>query len=100
MEVTAHKPLTLDFWQDSVTYEGQTMPSGTLSCAALNIPDETIERLSQLCTLLNLYMGQLQRKQAQPEQRRAAWESAMQIAELLRDMPPFSVLDYSFVRTA
>jgi len=98
MDATALKALTLDFWQDSVTYEGQTMPSGTLACAALNIPDETIERLSQLCTPLNLYMGQLQREQAQSEQRRAAWESAMQIAELLRDTPPFSVLDYSFVR--
>ena len=29
--------MTLDFWQDTVTYEGQTMPTGMLGCAALNI---------------------------------------------------------------
>lgn len=99
MEVTAHKLLTLDFWQDSVTYEGQTMPSGTLACAALDIPDEMIEQLGQLCTPLNLYMGQLQLEQAQSNQRLAARESALQIVELLRDTPPFSILDASFIRS-
>ena len=40
-----HNMLTLDFWQDAVTYEGQTIPTGTLGCDALNIPDEIIEKL-------------------------------------------------------
>ena len=31
-----HNILSLDFWQDTATYEGQTMPTGTLGCAALN----------------------------------------------------------------
>lgn len=98
MEMVAHKLLTLDFWQDSVTYEGQTMPSGTLACAALNILDDTIERLGKLCAPLNLYMGMLQLGQAQSDQRLAARKSALQIVELLRDTPPFSILDYLFVR--
>ena len=34
-----HNLLTLDFWQDSVTYEGTTMPTGTLGCEVLNISD-------------------------------------------------------------
>jgi len=98
MEMVAHKLLTLDFWQDSVTYEGQTMPSGMLACAALNIPDDTIERLGQLCAPLNLYMGMLQLGQAQLEQLQAARESALQIVELLCDTPPFSILDGAFVK--
>jgi len=99
MELTAHKLLTLDFWQDSVTYEGRTMPSGSLACAALNIPDDTVERLGQLCAPLNLYMGLLQLEQVQSEPLRAAKESALQIVELLRDTPPFSILDAPFVRS-
>ena len=38
-----HNILSLDFWQDTVTYEGQTIPTGTLGCAALNIPEEDIK---------------------------------------------------------
>ena len=34
-----HNLLTLDYWQDSVTYEGKTVPGGTIGCEALNIPD-------------------------------------------------------------
>ena len=41
--------LTLDFWQDAVTYEGHTVPTGSLGCSALNIPKETISTLDKLC---------------------------------------------------
>ena len=30
--------MTLDFWQDTVIYEGKTVPVGTLACDALNVP--------------------------------------------------------------
>ena len=30
-----HNLLTLDYWQDSVTYEGKTVPGGTIGCEAL-----------------------------------------------------------------
>ena len=42
-----HNLLTLDYWQDSVTYEGKTVPSGTIGCEALNIPDTLREKLAQ-----------------------------------------------------
>ena len=35
--------MTLDFWQDTVIYEGKTFPVGTLACDALNVPADTIE---------------------------------------------------------
>ena len=30
--------MTLDFWQDTVIYEGKIFPIGTLACDALNVP--------------------------------------------------------------
>ena len=34
-----HNLLTLDYWQDRVSYEGKTVPSGTIGCEALDISD-------------------------------------------------------------
>ena len=42
-----HNLLTLDYWQDSVSYEGKTVPSGTIGCEALNISDVLREKLAQ-----------------------------------------------------
>lgn len=32
-EFISHKVLSLDFWQDTVTYAGSVMPIGTISCS-------------------------------------------------------------------
>ena len=37
-KIINHAVLSLDFWQDTVTYEGSTMPTGTIGCEVLNIP--------------------------------------------------------------
>ncbi len=55
-----HNMLTLDFWQDAVTYEGHTVPTGTLGCNALNISDEVLNALDELCAQLNRFMETLQ----------------------------------------
>lgn len=52
-ELISHKILSLDFWRDTVTYAGSVMPTGTIGCAVLNIPDETITRLDAPCIILN-----------------------------------------------
>jgi len=57
LNLIEHTLLTLDFWQDNVTYEGKSMPTGTLACTALNLSDEVTAKLSQHCIPLNLYMG-------------------------------------------
>ena len=49
-----HNLLTLDYWQDSVTYEGKTVPGGTIGCEALNIPDTLREKLAQASIPLSL----------------------------------------------
>ena len=36
--------MTLDFWQDTVIYEGKTFPVGTLACDALNVPATAARR--------------------------------------------------------
>ena len=52
-ELSSHMVLSLDFWQDTVTYAGSVMPTGTIGCAVLNIPDETITQLDAPCRILN-----------------------------------------------
>lgn len=52
-QIINHAVLSLDFWQDTVTYEGCTMPTGTIGCEVLNIPDSTIEKLGAPCNVLN-----------------------------------------------
>ena len=51
--------MTLDFWQDTVIYEGKTFPVGTLACDALNVPAETIAKMNEQCQKINLLLGML-----------------------------------------
>ena len=53
MSILNQNLLTLDFWQDKVTYGKKTVPIGTIGCAALNITDEQIAALTTLCQPLN-----------------------------------------------
>ena len=91
-----HNMLTLDFWQDAVTYEGHTMPTGSLGCSALNISKKTISTLDKLCVPLNGFMGTLQAGMPEAELLPAARESAVQILDTLVAIPPFSYLDRDF----
>lgn len=91
-----HDILSLDFWQDTVTYEGQTMPTGTLGCEALNIPDEIIEKLNPLCMQMNLFLATLNAGAPDASLLSAAKTAATQILNLLHAVPPFSYLDLDF----
>ena len=74
-----HNILSLDFWQDTVTYEGQTMPTGTLGCAALNIPDAVIDELAELCSPINGFMKTLTSGMPDPALLPSAKEAAESI---------------------
>ena len=91
-----HNMLTLDFWQDAVTYEGQTIPTGTLGCDALNIPDEIIEKLNPLCMQMNLFLETLNIGVPDAALLPAAKSAATEILNLLHTIPPFSYLDLDF----
>ena len=93
MDVVQHQILSLDFWQDTVSYEGKNFPSGTIGCDALNIPVALIKQITELCGSLNLFMGAMQLGMANAELFTSARESALQIVHKLKDIPPFSYLD-------
>ena len=91
-----HNLLTLDFWQDSATYEGLTSPTGTLGCEVLNISDSIIKKLVDLCAPLNSFMGTLGTPKPDLSLLAPAKDSALEIINLLSDVPPFSRLDHAF----
>ena len=94
--INEHNMLTLDFWRDTVTYEGKTVPTGTLGCETLNIPDEVIEKLNELCPRVNLLLKTMNQQTPNTALLPDAGEAAVEILTLLRDVPPFDCLDTDF----
>ena len=92
-ELISHKVLSLDFWQDTVTYAGSVMPTGTIGCAVLNIPDETIMRLDVPCMILNQLLTGIGLKNVDMQLLPKAQEAGQAIIHALHDVPPFSQLD-------
>lgn len=91
-----HNLLTLDFWKDTVTCEGTTAPTGTLGCAALNIPDKTIEKLVEPCEKLKEFMAGLNMGMPDVTRLPTAKEAAEQALTLLHSCEPFSRIDLGF----
>ena len=91
-----HNLLTLDFWKDTVTYEGTTAPTGTLGCAALNISDKTIEKLDEPCEKLKEFMAGLNMGMPDVTMLPEAKKAAEQALKLLHSCEPFSRIDLGF----
>lgn len=92
-ELISHKVLSLDFWQDTVTYAGSVMPTGTIGCAVLNIPDEMITRLDAPCMILNQLLTGIGLKNVDMQLLPKAQEAGRAIIHELHDVQPFSHLD-------
>ena len=92
-ELISHKVLSLDFWQDTVTYAGSVMPTGTIGCAVLNIPDGTISRLDAPCRILNQLLTGIGLKNVDMQLLPKAQEAGQVIIHALHDVQPFSQLD-------
>ena len=93
MSILDQSFLTLDFWQNKVTYGKCIMPTGSVGCAALNITDEQISALTKLCQplqeiILMLGMGNLD-VSVFPK----AEKSLSEITKFLQNTEPFSYLD-------
>ena len=69
MKIADPHLLTLDYWRDEVSYQGITLPSGTIGCAALNIPDDVIDRLKQISLPLLAAVEAVNKLQLKPELR-------------------------------
>ena len=87
--------MTLDFWQDTVIYEGKTFPVGTLACDALNVPVNTIAKINEQCEKINLLLGILNAGQDASALCPIAKEAALTMLDILSQTPPFSYMNIS-----
>ena len=85
--------MTLDFWQDTVIYEGKTFPVGTLACDALNVPADTISKMNEQCEKINLLLGMLNAGQDASALFPMAREATLTILGILSKTPPFSYMN-------
>ena len=93
MSILNQNLLTLDFWQDKVTYGKQTIPIGTIGCAALNITDEQIAKLTTLCHPLTEIILMLGTGNVDVSVFPTAEKALLQIIRFLQKTEPFSFLD-------
>ena len=91
-----HNLLTLEFGRDTVTYEGRTVPSGTLGCETLNIADEAIAALTEPCKTLNEFISALGMMNVTEALLGQAQSAAASVLDAMRRMEPFAHLDYDF----
>ena len=87
--------MTLDFWQDTVIYEGKTLPVGALACDALNVPADTIAKMNEQCEKINLLLGILNAGQDASALCPIAKEAALAMLDILSETPPFSYMNIS-----
>ena len=87
--------MTLDFWQDTVIYEGKIFPIGTLACDALNVPADTIAKMNEQCEKINLLLGMLNAGQGASALFPMAKKAALTMLGILSKTPPFSYMNKS-----
>ena len=93
MSILNQNLLTLDFWQDKVTYGKQTVPIGTIGCAALNITDEQIAELITLCQPLSSIILMLGTGNVDVSVFPVAEKALWNIICFLQKTAPFSFLE-------
>ena len=96
MKIAEPNLLTLDYCRDEVSYQGITLPSGTIGCAALNIPDDVIDRLKQISLPLLAAIEAVNNLRLKPEMLAPCGDSILQMLELLQKENAFPLLDYSY----
>ena len=96
MKIAEPNLLTLDYWRDEVSYQGITLPSGSIGCAALNIPDDVIDRLKQISLPLLAAIEAVNNLRLKPEMLAPCGDSILQMLELLQKENAFPLLDYSY----
>ncbi len=94
MSILDQNLLTLDFWQDKVTYAGHTLSTGSIGSAAMNISDEEIGQLMQLAAPLVAFVQLVAEGTPAKEDFSAAKESILKLTQLMRTLYPFSLFDF------
>lgn len=85
--------LTLDFWGDMIGFAGHELKCGSLACMILNMPEETVLALYDLCQPLCDYIYRIAAGRATVAGRDSARHSIYQIIELLDGTEPFCWLN-------
>lgn len=93
MSILNQNLLTLDFWQDKVTYGKRIVPTGSIGCAALNVTDEQISALTKLCQPLQEIILMLGMGNVDVSVFPVAEKSLIAITRFLQKTEPFSFLD-------
>ncbi len=96
MRIAEPNLLTLDYWRDEVSYQGITLPSGSIGCAALNISDDVIDRLKQISLPLLAAVEAVNKLLLKPEILALCGDSILQMLELLQKENAFPLLDYPY----
>ena len=96
MEIAEHNILTLDYWRSEVSFQGITLPSGAIGCAALNISDDVIEKLKQIYLPLLTAVEAVNKIRLKPEILAPCGDSILQMLELLQKENAFPLLDYPY----
>ena len=96
-QIINHAVLSLDFWQDTVIYEGCAMPTGTIGCEVLNIPDSVIQKLDSICYMLNQLLHGMNTGSVDMELLPQVQQAAGKIIFFLQATPPFYRLDRSYL---
>ena len=96
MKIAEPNLLTRDYWRDEVSYQGITLPSGTIGCAALNISDDVIEKLKHICQSSQVVIDAVGKMRLKLEQLPPCRESILQMLELLQKESAFPLLDYPY----
>lgn len=96
MKIAEPNLLTLDYWRDEVSYQGITLSSGTIGCAALNISDDVIEKLKQVSQPLQVVIEAVGKKKLKQELLTPCGDCILQILELLQRENAFPLLDYPY----
>ena len=94
-KIINHAVLSLDFWQDTVTYEGCAMPTGTIGCEVLNISDEAIETLTPPCDTMNRLLQGMNTGTVDLTLLPQVQGAASDILSFMDATPPFSRLSGS-----
>lgn len=92
---------TVDYCEKQETYGKRCAPAGTIATDVLNIPDLVLEELQEL-TMPMLELVDYLNHNKNPNRQTLAWmltasKNVFAVVELLRNVPPFSSQDFTWL---
>ena len=90
-----------DFGDEDIHYCGQSLPTGTLACDILNIPNEVWKKFDEQANIINAFNERVcLHNEANRQLMNAAGNAMLEIIRLLKDVPPFSYMGYERIASS